>query len=239
MRPHSPTFLVACLAYYAERTAVLERCVSSLAGVADALVASEGRWDPFPPLADDQSVQQAAVELAAQRAGLACYHCRGSWPDQVAKRSDLMRRAGQIGEWLLVIDADEWVVASDAAALRRELAATQLDVARVNLQRYPIDSSSMARAVRRVYRASTGVHVRVAHNGYVTEDGRFLHGDPAYVKLEPEEDYSMHLMLGHDIEARSGERAAARKEFLRVRRAGRLESWQDEWAQQRAACATL
>lgn len=230
--------IVACLAYYAEKPSDLERCVGSLAGVADVLVASEGRWEPFPPVDADQSVQQAAIEVAAHQAGLDCYHCRGSWPDQVAKRSDLMRLAGRYGDWLLVIDADEWVVTSDASALRDALAATQLDVARVNLRRYPLDSSSLPRAVRRIYRASTGVHVRVAHNGYVTDDGRFLHGDPAYVKLEPEEDYSMHLLLGHDIKARTGERKAARKEFLRARRTGRLESWHDEWAQRRAACAT-
>lgn len=229
--------VVACLAYYAEEAAHLDRCVTSLAGVADALVALQGQWDHFPAVdGDDPAIQQAAILDAAMRAGMRCQHSSGSWASQVDKRTQLMRMAAAMGDWLLVIDADEWVTDADGPALHEQLADLGVDVARVNLRLHPIQACSPARAVRRIYRASTGVTVRTAHNGYVTSDGRFLHGDPAYVRLDDAADLSPVIMLGHQVDARAGQRRKARLQYLATRRRLRFESWQQE---RHAACATL
>jgi hypothetical protein len=229
--------MVACLAYYAERCSDLERCVLSLAGVADVLVALEGRWGHFPEVeGNEQALQRATIEEAALRTGIVCDHSSGTWPSQVAKRSALMERAAGYGDWLLVIDADEWVMEADAAQLRAALAATRLDVARVNLRRHPLATCSPARAVRRIYRASCGVRLRTAHNGYVAKDGRFLHGDPAYVELaESDDGVAAYIHLGHDTAARNGARQQARLVYLATRRQLRFESWQQE---RKPACVT-
>lgn len=241
-RAHHPAATVACLAYYAEPLPTLERCVRSLAGVCTAVVALEGRWDLFDELPTDTAAQLAQLEVAAEAAGVELHHQAGRWPSQVAKRSELMRLGAEHGSWLLVIDADEYVLASDPPALARALEQAQEDVLRVKLRREPFEPSSIPRAVRRLYRASTGVHVRTAHNGYVTDDGRWLHGDPAYVQLEPEGDVSLLLGLAHDVEARDTDavRVGARQGYLRSRNSLRLESWHDEWLARRrgAACAT-
>lgn len=217
--------IVACLSYYAETVETLDRCVSSLAGVCSGVVALQGRWD-FPKVSrDDPEAQQEALFQAARGAGLTYEHGAGLWASQVEKRSQLMAWAALHGEWLFVIDADEWLEAADGPALRAGLEQTDRDVAQVMCRRHPLDASSFPRPIRRIYRASTGVQVVIAHNGYVTADGRFLHGDPAYVELAEPVDLSAHVVLGHDTSARSGERAKARKEFLYERRRLRTESW--------------
>lgn len=229
--------VVACLAYYAETEETLQRCVSSLAGIAQVLVALEGRWEHFPEVGSNHpGRQREAVTAAAMASGVVLRHSRGTWDSQVDKRTDLMRKASALGDWLLVIDADEWVVDVNVPALHEALATTPCDVARVDLRFYPTQPCAPARAVRRIYRASTGVHLRTAHNGYLTSGGVFLHGDPAYVKLAPSDDgVAKHLALGHDKQARSGDRVKARLEYLSTRRRLRFESWQQE---RTAECAT-
>lgn len=221
--------LVACLAYYAELPEHLHRCVSSLHGVADALVAMQGQWDYFPAVPGDNPDEQlAAVELAAEGAMLLS-HASGRWPSQVAKRSHLMEEAALLGDWMLVIDADEWVSEAQAMQLRSALATSELDVAEVMLHRVPPEPATRPRPVRRLYRASTGVSVRTAHNGYVTEDGRFLHGNPAYVSVEPADRTTAAVLhLTHDVDCRTKPRRSARNTYLYARRDMRFEDWKTE-----------
>ena len=230
---------VACLAYYAEQPAHLEKCVGSLHGLADVLLAWEGRWEKFPAVpGNDPGAQVAAVELAAAGAMLVC-HAQGTWPSQVAKRAQLMEEAACMGDWLFVIDADEWVMAehTDLGQLHLALGAAEADVAEVMIHRHPLDASTRPRPVRRLYRASTRPTVRTAHNGYVTADDRFLHGDPGWVQLEPALDLSGLLAIGHDVLCRSAARRTARHDYLYTRRRERFESWVAEKGHKEAARA--
>lgn len=227
--------LVAALVYYAELPEHLTRCVRSLRGVVDHLEAWQGPWAHFPELpGDDPEEQEAAVGTAAAGA-MSYHHVSGTWPSQVDKRSQLMQAAGEQGDWVLVIDADEWVGDVAGALLRAALDDTRRDVAEVTLHREPHEPATRPRPVRRIYRAATGLSVRTAHMGYVTADGRFLHGNPGYVKLEPSELSTAPLLqLHHDVACRTHLRRRARDRYLYTRRDQALESWLPE---RRAASA--
>jgi hypothetical protein len=220
--------VTACLAWYAESPATLQRCARSLGGLCDVLVAAGGRWDGFPEVAgDDPDVQAAALEQGCREAGIfsSIAWTRAPFASQVEKRTELMRSAAIGTDWLLVIDADEYVVHADADTVTELLEETTADAAQLTGIRVPLTPSSARRPWRRIYRASTGVTLRHAHNGYVTTDGRWLYGDPAHVTLEPVLDLTEHLLLAHDVEARSAERKAARADYLRDRRDRQTETW--------------
>lgn len=220
--------IVGALAWYAETPATLERCARSLGGVCDILVALGGRWDGFPELAGDRPVEQAEalVRGAADGGLMLCEVARaGQFASQVEKRAELMAAARAAGEWVLVIDGDEFIVDAHTDELTATLERTRCDVASVYGIRVPVTSSSARRPWRRIYRSSTGVTVRHAHNGYVTADGRWLYGNPAHVQLEPVLDLTSHLLIAHDIAARTEERREARMIYNRRRRDSVLEVW--------------
>jgi len=89
-----------------------------------------------------------------------------------------MAEAAELGDWLFVIDGDEWIHDAKPVVLEDTLDATSCDVGYVRCTNKTgnenIDTPQM---IRRLYRASTGVTVDTAHNGYRTADGRWLHGD--------------------------------------------------------------
>lgn len=219
--------VAAALSWYAETEATLERCARSLGGVCDILIALGGRWDVMPEVAgSDPLVEKQALRRGATDAGILheVVFDEEPWESQVAKRAELMLRARTVADWIFVIDADEYVV-DVAPQFLDGLAATQADVASIAGIRYPVTNTSRRRPWRRVYRASTGVTVEHAHNGYVTNDGRWLHGDPGHVTLEPKVDLSEYLLLAHDLEARTDERRVARKAYKDTRRDEDLEAW--------------
>lgn len=222
------TMITACLAWYAEAPAVLERCACSLGGVCDRLVALGGRWEGFPEIpGDDVDAQVAALEAGCRRAGvfLDASWARDPWPSQVAKRAELMLTArGWQPDWLFVIDADEYIADANTDAIHTALETTLADAATIHGIRVP-HKLSVRRPWRRMYRANTGVTVEIAHNGYRAADGRWLYGDPAHVQLEPAVDLTAHLLLVHDQAARDSARLAARQAYLQARRAEASEAW--------------
>ena len=161
--------VVGALAWYAETEQTLERCARSLGGVCDILVALGGRWQGFPAMPlDDADAQARAIKRGADQADIS--FCAVSWTrepfrSQVAKRAELMLAARTLGDWVFVIDADEYVATANTDELETTLAATHADVATVAGIRVPITASSVRRPWRRIYRASTGVTVETAHNG--------------------------------------------------------------------------
>lgn len=215
--------IVAALAWYDEPCAALSRCVRSLAGTVDHLVAVDGRWDSFPSLrelsADDQV---RAIEEAGGESGLRVEIHRLGFESQVAKRDYLMRQAGKHGDWVLVIDADEFVARCDGEGLRARLAVTSEDVGLVVHHNARKRSRSEAAWIRRLFRA--GTTVSTAHNGYLFE-WRWLHGDRAYVRLAPTFDVSAWLALEEDDRLRSDARAAASELYKRGRARRRDEAW--------------
>lgn len=216
--------VTAALAWYAETSYTLDRCVRSLEGFCDNLVALGGRWEGFPAITGDTDIDQAITVVDACRSIGITHDVRYGdiWASQVEKRAELMRQAARGSDWILVIDADEYIDRGDPPKFRSALAETERDVARVFAYRIPLP---YGRNIHRVYRSSTNVTVERAHNGYKTDDGRFLNGDPAYVKLAPHEDVGELLVIAHDLECRSENRLSARRDYNRVRRKQRLEAW--------------
>jgi hypothetical protein len=226
--------ITACLSWYREQPAWLERCVRSLVPLCDGLVALGGRWELFPGETDASSVEEAKALLrAADEVGLpAAINRGGLWESQVAKRDALIDTAGALGDgWLLVIDGDEYLepfTADEAAAARATLAETSLDVA--ELLCVPLNRSWPFRELpvndqplRRFFRAGTRLP-GPAHNGYVFE-GRWLNGDLAYIKREPALDLTGLVRLAHDNQNREPERKLAAKDYRQARREQRVEAW--------------
>jgi hypothetical protein len=227
--------IAACLCWYDEKLELLERCIASLAGVVDTLVAFDGRWELYPrpsigagDIVHSALHQQWAVVEAAQKAGLPLVRETArmeAWPSQVEKRSALMAAAAIEADWLLVIDGDEYLESGDALGLRSALERTGQDVATID-HFMLVDGRRRSRyPIRRVYRASTGVRVVTAHNGYRTFDGRWLHGDTSYVTLQPAEDVSAFISLAHDTTGRPFSRQMAKREYRKARGRERVEAW--------------
>lgn len=232
MRRRIVVKIVAALAFYDEPVPFLTRCVESLAGVADELVAFDGAWDMFDGGPQSDETQWTAITTAADNAGidLGIYAPDTTWASQVEKRAALMLECrNRSADWTLVIDGDEWVAHKDHLRFRselfREVGRDVAQVGCVRLQRDPAMTDTRPSPIRRVYRASMGVTVDTAHNGYRTADGRWLHGDPAYVELESPLDLSRWLVLHHEASSRGGDRDARRLAYRRRRRELGLETW--------------
>lgn len=214
--------IVAALPWYDESTAFLDRCVRSLEGVVDVLVALDGRWQLYDEDAPVLShwTQSHAIARAADAITLEHYVYMGPtvWQSQVEKRRALMELASEQGDWVLVIDADEYVASSYPGHLRPALKETELDVATVLCTRLLGDMPT--RRIRRLFRKHTSVER--AHNGYVYE-GRWLHGDSARVHLEPALDVSGWLELHSSSGMRDPSREAKSLEYRQRRRVARLE----------------
>jgi hypothetical protein len=221
--------LVGALAWYDESPATLDRCLRSLVGVVDVLVALDGRWelhdDGAPALSP--AGQTLALEQAAGETMLPTYLYSGPkvWPDQVTKRACLMALASERADWILVIDADEYVAECDTDALRRTLANTTLLVATLkhtSLRTADRDRQVTRRGIRRLF--ASGTTVSHAHNGYLWE-GLWLHGDPAHVQLVQAVDLSGCLHMHHDNLNREGQRALARKVYRKERLREKVDIW--------------
>ena len=224
----NPHVICAALAWHDEDPEVLYRATSSLAGCATVLVALPGPWWPWEGEAEHSHAQQQyAIADGATAAGMGYYIGTAQpWPSQQAKRSALMAMAAATGaSWLFVIDADEWVAACDQPALYAALAATDRDVATLELRVLPHGARGYSGGIRRLYRASTAVRVHGAHNGYRTADGRWLHGDSAHVPVERPADCTAHLALCHAYRQRSPQRNAADIAYRSERRAAGQEAW--------------
>lgn len=226
--------VAAALCWYREPVAFLDRCVRSLGGVVDELVAIDGAWDGFPhDLPYSTPEEHDAIANAAIDSGVPyrIVDCDRVYRSQVEKRDRLMRLAAENGaEWLVVIDGDEHVVSCDAGALRRSLELTDRHVATVRFrpmnQGWPYSElPTNETTIRRLYRA--GTRVDVAHNGY-RFGGEWLLGDRAYVRLAPALDTSPLVLVEHDNMNRGAARVAAAREYRAARRARRLESWRGE-----------
>jgi len=164
--------IAAALCWFDEPPETLRRCVSSLAGVADVVVALDGRWKVYPGPANISLLEQAeAIHEAAAAIGIPVVDesCRATqpWPSQIEKRAALMRLAAEHGHWTFVVDADEYVAEASSVELRAALQDTACDVAEVAIAatgRGVFDARPHPR--RRIYRSSAAVGLERGHNGY-------------------------------------------------------------------------
>lgn len=218
--------IAAVLPWYDEPTAHLDRCVRSLAGVVDILIAVDGRWEHF---ADDRPIlshwtQAHAIARAADAVALDHYVLMGPsvWASQVAKRNACMALGSEEAEWVFVLDADEYIAHTrgDMNYTRLQLRETELDVATVGC--HDLTRSRPFSAIRRVFRR--GTTVVTAHNGY-NRAGKWLHGDVAHVQLEPALDLSDELCIHDDWGSRDEERLTLKRDYRQARQRHRLEAW--------------
>jgi hypothetical protein len=221
--------IVACLAWYDEPITFLDRCIRSLAGIADRIVAYDGAWQMFPHEDHLSPIEQTLrIYWTANQVGISpnVFRPHVEWGSQVAKRDALMREACDYGDWLFVIDGDEYVAEADPDKLRATLAETELDVASVTAKRTNgFAGVNVPQPIRRIYRASTGVSVEIAHNGYRTADGRWLHGDGAFCKMEPVCNTAPFVLLHHEKLNRGVERNEASMEYRKNRNRTQCERW--------------
>jgi hypothetical protein len=225
--------IVAGCVWFMEPPEFLSRLVLSLAPLADAFLAIDGPWDGFDhdlPCSTPEEHDAIAEAAAEIRMPLRVVQHDRVWESQVEKRSELFRVAidEMDADWVLVVDGDEVLVDCDADAVRRSLELTDRDVVEamsVPMNRlWPYDRlPSYERPIRHMYRGLPGLRVERGHNGIVTFDGRWLHGDQAFVRREPALDLSRVLRFAHDNDARPAERRAAARRERRRRSELRLE----------------
>jgi hypothetical protein len=221
------TTIAAVLCWYQEPTEHLNRCVRSLAGTADTLLAVDGAWHPYPNAEPRSHVwQREDIHFAAHETGTDCivYQTDTVWPSQIAKRAAAVEYAATLADWILVIDADEHIAHADHNELRDQLEHTPHDVAEITVRNITgNDFRNIDRPWRRLFRAHPGLSVRQSHQGYsITDDNstRWLHADyRAGVTLEPAHDATALLRLHHTPASRSPQRNADAKHYRHLRAA--------------------
>lgn len=216
--------IVAALAWFDEPVEFLERCVRSLAGVVDEIVALDGAWRHFPDGARRSPLeQQGVIVAAAQKAGIVptVRSPKGIWESQVQKRAALMELAGLNADWVFVVDADEYIAAADGDAARHELAYTDLLCGYVtfrNLNRGESmpGTTPLSGLNRRFFRA--GTTVQIVHSGY-------MHGKRNLLVTEDAHDLSRLVELEHDNVNRGADRNERSRQYRRARDSHGVEQW--------------
>jgi hypothetical protein len=217
--------IAAVLCWYDEPVEALRRCVESL-GWCDMLVEADGPWEYFDGPVTSPPEQRQALNEACSAVGLPqitlTHHER--YPSQVAKRDRLYREAAREADWIFIIDGDEYV--ERVFDIRAALAGVQEDAVVVGC-----DTHSYLRAGRvirrdephrRLFRTAGGLSVQEAHNGIVTDDGRWL-GGPRRIAKEPAADLQNVLMIRHEHWSRPMERNQRSATYYRERSRLRIE----------------
>lgn len=176
--------IFALLSWFNEQESHLRRCVSSLEGFADVVVALDGAYATFPEArAESPCSQRAALHEAARDAGLA--YClktpyrawKGGEVEKRAALFDLARTAGATpDDWFLIIDAD-MAVGYVSEHARAKLEATGRAVAEQrwhNLQINGVISGEYR--MRFMFRALPGLTVERAHYLYTVPNEAGPHG---------------------------------------------------------------
>lgn len=219
--------IAACLSWYDEPVEFLDRCVRSLAGVADMLVALDGRWEHMPGENRSPVCQRDAIWKTAGDVGLDAVV---SVPDdlpfasQVAKRNALVSLAFASGaDWLLVIDGDEYVQWT-TPGFRALLERTDLDAAAVTVNSVLHNGTPLENLPRRLLRAGADLEYVGAHNAIRNDSGwlvlpmKYDDGDWA-----PAEDATRHLAIFHDRRNRGRARNHAQQSYYQARSRLRFE----------------
>lgn len=122
--------VTAMLAWWNEQPEDLDRCVRSLASVADRVVAVDGAYRRYPGATVKSPPEQAeAIRAAAEAVGLeAVIHVpKRLWKGQVEKRDFLIRQASIDSDWLAGVDAD-FLIVGDRRRVRHDLETYERDV---------------------------------------------------------------------------------------------------------------
>jgi hypothetical protein len=209
--------IVALLSWYHEPASFLKRCIHSLNGVADHLVAVDGAYQLFPngkarsPEQNYRAIRKAAMSTGI---GLTIHTPDRPWQGNEIEKRDRMFRLAEHHDpdWYLVIDADEELV-QPPADLRDQLATTTRDVASVRL----VDAGTTGRHVNlpMFFRAIPGIQVKDRHYGYTTPDGRILWGDSDTRRAEPR--LTLDMRVNHYTQRRPHQRQAQARAYYQDR----------------------
>jgi len=237
----------ALLSFYDEQPEHLKRCVESLKGFADVLVALDGAYATFP---DGQRmspmVQRFALQDAAYASGMSYRITEpyGLWPGEVEKRAALFELARSAGatpdDWFLIIDAD-MELAQWKPEARDLLAATSRDIGEVRWHDVQVDGvRHTTHTFRSMFRALPGLTVERTHFLYTVPldeccgdraDGccgrrrRFLwHTPDGHISGEPALDLTGAVTLHHYNSGRDPKRRRRALEYYAARDAAGLES---------------
>lgn len=115
--------VTAMLAWYDEPPEMLYDAVTSVACVADSVIAVDGGYElrpdarPRSPAFQEQAIQEAADDCDLE---LMSHHPRRVWRGQVEKRDWMLRKAAFGADWVMPLDAD-WVVKGERLHVRQWL----------------------------------------------------------------------------------------------------------------------
>lgn len=176
--------VTAMLAWYDEPPGTLHECVTSLATIADTLIAFDGAWHGTPggqPASDPE--QHRAITQAAANAGLdfMLLEPRTIWPGQVAKRNAILQVAQEDSDWVIPVDAD-WVLHGDRQIIRQKLADTKAEQLYVRFWQ-PEGSDDFAHDWHRDYAGETRLEPMVLR---VLQDMRCERLHYAYSGVRPD-----------------------------------------------------
>lgn len=214
--------ICAALAFYDEPVTFLERCISSLEGICDEIVALDGAWEHFEggnmsPLEQEEAIWRTS-RAASIKSRVSIPH--KVWESQVHKRQRLMEMASENADWIFVIDGDEYVTYSEAFTIKRDLKATEhlcAYAAWKNLnQGETMPGTTLNSGLnRRLFKA--GTTVKIVHSGYFYGKTNVLTGEAL--------DLRHCLAIEHDNANRGVERNERAREYRRARERHAVENW--------------
>jgi hypothetical protein len=234
--------VVGLMSWFSERPSWLSACISSYAEAGlTHLVAVDGAYAIFPGgLARSNGIEAETIMDVCNGLGLHLTLVRPdvTWQgNEVEKRTAMFRHAEAVCQpgvdWLQIIDADE-VVTRALSGWTDELAGTDLDTADVLLwEQEDRDTQPKAQVdrtvvidpisrspIRKLFRATPGIHCVANHYTWETPDGRRLWGSHGMV---PALDLTDHFHIEHRTAYRSLHRKGASHDYYRRRDAAGVE----------------
>lgn len=198
--------VIGILSWFDEDPAWLAGTVSSLTKIpVGHLVAVDGAYALYPEGRASSPPEQAAVIAETCRAldiGLTLHAPREVFfGNEVEKRTLGFRLAETVaepGDWYFVIDADELV--DHAFGVEETLARSSEDVASIALDN--------TQGVRRLYRATPGIHCKTTHYEFFTAGGQSLFRGGYEI---------LRVQIDHRSEKRDRDRRERQKHYYRRR----------------------
>lgn len=149
--------LIGCTIFYDDGLELFGRCLRSLRPHVDKLVVVDGAFADLPHPAGGPSSAVDHLELAAGIADVMIPCPQGpGWETEIVKRNQYL--VGDVGDWYLVVDADEEVVAFPYRA--EDFTVTDAPGFRVWL----VEGNQPRRSIMRVFRHTPTLRYSGAHN---------------------------------------------------------------------------
>lgn len=241
------------LSWWDESASWLSTAVSSMGRFCDEIVAVDGAYALMPGGRPRSMPAQAeAVLAAAEVADVACTVHRPRdlfWGNEIEKRNLTLRLAGAVlepGDWVVVVDADQYLMKLNAEALRWDLANTELHVATytvldgrdqladeqvARLARADVLDTEWTTRVHCAYRWSPELRYGPLHwsvSTVIDGERRWLWGPRE--KLEPALHLNASLVFYHRTEDRALIRKTAQGGYYETRESQGIEKWEESLA---------